>query len=320
MTMRTVETTIDVTAAVGTGETLSCAVTVHLPDEMPSVAAALVGFPGGGYNRRYFDLRIDGHEGYSQAEFHTANGGVLIAIDHVGVGDSDVPTTPLDYSAVARGGQAAAAEVLDRLRSGTLAPGLPAITTSSVVAIGQSFGGFLLTIGQGNDPIYDGVGFLGWSGLQTVAPWPPDTDLMEMLTLEAGNGLTHPMTSTFHQPDVPEDIVLADMTKLPGTVGSTSAWSTLTSPGGPALVDERNPLLPGVVAAEAARLDVPVFVGAGVIDVVADVRLEATAYSSSPLVTLAEVPQMSHMHNFASTRRQLWELLARWQESITAAR
>ena len=34
----------------------------------------VVGYPGGGYNRRYYDLNIPGHQDYSQARFHLARG------------------------------------------------------------------------------------------------------------------------------------------------------------------------------------------------------------------------------------------------------
>ncbi len=44
---------------------------------------------------------------------------------------------------------------------------------------------------------------LGWSGLGTIAPWPVDTDLGAMLSLDAGNGLAHPMRAAFHLSDVP---------------------------------------------------------------------------------------------------------------------
>ena len=61
------------------------------------------GFPGGGYCRHYFDLHPPGYTGYSQAEYHARATGTSSARDHLAVGDSDVPTTPLDFEVVARG-------------------------------------------------------------------------------------------------------------------------------------------------------------------------------------------------------------------------
>lgn len=317
--MRAIDISVDVTEAVGTGEALACAATVFISENMGERVPVIVGFPGGGYNRRYFDLHIDGHAGYSQAEFHTAHGTAFIAIDHLGVGDSDTPTRSLDFAAVARANQAAAAELLRRLRTGDLAADVAPSTPSTTVAIGQSFGGFLLTIGQANTPMFDGVGFLGWSGVATAAPWPPDVDLMKMLSLEAGNGVDHPMRGAFHLPDVPDDIVIADMTKLAGTVGSAASWSTANVPGGPAVADDRNPLAPGVVADDAARIDVAVFIGCGAVDVVTDPRNEAHAYTTSPHITIAVLADMAHMHNFATSRTRLWEHLASWHAGIAPA-
>ncbi|WP_071059635.1 hypothetical protein [Parafrankia soli] len=50
----------------------------------------LVGLPGGGYARRYFDLP---EPGYSQAEHHVHRGAVVVMVDHLGVGESSVPPT-----------------------------------------------------------------------------------------------------------------------------------------------------------------------------------------------------------------------------------
>ncbi len=98
--MQRIETRVDVSEAVGTGETLHCAATVIVPDLLRADGATVVfGFPGGGYNRLYYDLQISGHSQYSQAEHHVRNGFVFVACDHVGVGDSDVPVDALDYAA-----------------------------------------------------------------------------------------------------------------------------------------------------------------------------------------------------------------------------
>ena len=100
------ELRVDVSAAAGTGEQLTVAATILLPDGLADrpgePRTVIVGFPGGGYNRRYYDLDIPGHDGYSQARYHLARGQVFVTCDHLGVGDSDIPGRPLDYDAVAR--------------------------------------------------------------------------------------------------------------------------------------------------------------------------------------------------------------------------
>ena len=41
--------------------------------------------PGAGYSRRYFDLP---EPGYSEALYHNRRGTIVVALDHLGVGES----------------------------------------------------------------------------------------------------------------------------------------------------------------------------------------------------------------------------------------
>ena len=71
-------------------------------------------------------------------------------------------------------------------------------------------------------------------------------------------------------------------------------------------------MTPRYVAQEAAAIDVPVLIAAGERDVVPDPHAEPGAFESSPDVSLYVVPGMAHMHNFATTRRLLWDRIADW--------
>ena len=75
-------------------------------------------------------------------------------------------------------------------------------------------------------------------------------------------------------------------------------------------------LAPGVVAAEAAALDVPLFIGVGERDVCPDPWAEPASYRAARHISLCVVPKMAHMHNFASSRRELWTSIHRWAESV----
>ena len=310
------ELRVDVSAAAGTGEQLAVAATVLLPDGLVGAPeeprTVVVGFPGGGYNRRYYDLDIPGHDGYSQARYHLARGQVFVACDHLGVGDSDTRACPLDYDAVARANMAAVREILRLLRDGGVADDVPPVSVAAAAALGQSFGGFLLVIGQATDPVFDGIGVLGYSARDPQTPWPAHLTLDDVLSLRGGNGRDHPMRPWFHRDDVPDDIVLADMTKRPGSIGSAAPWSAGVNPGGPAVRSARRPRDPAAVAAEAARIAVPVLAACGEVDVVPDPWREPAAYRGSPHVTTAVIPRMAHMHNFASTRHELWDVIDDW--------
>ncbi len=318
------ELTIAVDPEDAKGESLDLAITVISPDPELIGPAPVVWFawPGGGYNRRYFELQLPGRTGYSQAEFHVSRGAIFVACDHPGVGDSAIPEGAFGHSDTARVNAAMVRKVISGLQDGTLVPGLPPLDAIFPVAMGQSYGGLLLTHLQAEHGLFRGVAMLGWSGICTqvkdlggesnVAP-PSELAGTEALR----DGLNHPYRRSFHYDDVPEDIVAEDLLGYPARVGvPVPVWGTPFMPGGPNFAPERGPLGPGVVTREAAAIDVPVFLANGEIDVVPDPRAEPAAYGSSPDISTMLLPRSSHMHNFAGSRAILWKRLDGWAAGI----
>lgn len=120
------------------------------------------------------------------------------------------------------------------------------------------------------------------------------------------------MRPWFHYSDVPDDIVAADMTKLPGTLASGALWSTASNPGGRSVGGHRQPRDPGVVAADAARIDVPVWSPAA-----RSTSSRSRSWSRPrPHLTVATTERMAHMHNFASTRARLWQVIEDWLTAL----
>ena len=317
--MRSYVKTVDVTESVELGEPLSTVSTVFVPDTAGTSPTVWFGYPGGGFGRRYYDIRA--LPGYSQAEHHTSAGDVFVACDHLAVGESTVPRDllGLTYEHIAAANHATAVELIGQLRNGTLDASLPAMDIGPVVAMGQSMGGCLLTVQQANHRTFDAVAFLGWSGIYTnfpspdggriTYPMPPrGTDLAPIA--EQVLGVVAPSEDQyrfcFHFPD--EEPALAD-----ADLGSyrpfsdvvrgdeSSPWGSATTP--PCAVTM---MTEGAVAAEAAAIDVPVFVGCGERDTVPDPWAEPGAYPRSMYVTVSVTPRMAHMHNFARTRHELW--------------
>ena len=315
---------IDIDRTETKGESLYATVTIVAPDTAHIAPSPIVWFawPGGGYNRRYFDLQLPGRTGYSEAEYHVAKGSIFVACDHLGVGDSAIPEGAFNHSDTARANAAVARTVLQRLRDGTLVPGLPAIANGFPVAMGQSYGGLLLTHLQAEHGIFRGVAMLGWSGICTevkdtsgTAPVAPPSELEGTAALR--DGLNHPYRRSFHYDDVPEEIVAEDLLGYPARIGvPVPAWGTPYMPGGPNFAPERGPIGPGVVAEQAAVIDVPVFIANGEIDTARDPLVEPTAYTRSLDVTTMVLPRASHMHNFAGTREILWKRLENWAVGI----
>ena len=318
--MRSVDVTVDVEGATGLAAA-STASTVHLPDRLEGPTTVVFGYPGGGYGRRYF--HITALPGYSQAEHHTARGVVVVASDHLGVGDSSQPDTfELSYERLAAANHATARTILERLASGALADGVPAVEIGAVIGTGQSMGGCLLTVQQGNHRTFDGVAFLGWSGIETNFPardgtrlrWPMPprgTDLRPIAADILGVVAPDPdhYRFAFHWDDEEPALMEADLASYRPYTGVTrgdesTPWGSATVPACAVTM-----MTPGAVAAEAAAIDVPVLVACGERDVVADPSAEPAAYRSSPDVRVVVVPGMAHMHNFARSRKVLWDAI-----------
>jgi pimeloyl-ACP methyl ester carboxylesterase len=320
---------VDVSEATGLADAIT-AVTVHVPDSVSDPVTVLFGYPGGGYGRGYFDIRTV--PGYSEAEHHCSRGFVVVACDHLGVGGSSRPDTfALTYELLAAANHATAVAVLERLANGSLADGLEPLSVTRVVATGQSMGGCLLTVQQANHRTFDGVGFLGWSGIFTnfpapdgsrvTFPMPPrGTDLRpiasEVLGVVAPD--EGPLRYCFHWDDEEPALVEPDLASYKPYSGvargdATTPWG---SDGVPASAITM--MTPGAVAAEAAAIDVPVLVGCGERDVVPDPASEASAYPNATDVRILVVPAMAHMHNFSRNRAVLWEGIGEWARSIPA--
>ena len=73
----------------------------------------------------------------------------------------------------------------------------------------------------------------------------------------------------------------------------------------------------GLARPFADRIRQPVFLAFGATDVSADPRHEAAGYPASSDITLVVIPEVAHMHNFADTRRQLWDRFLAWLAILT---
>ena len=164
--------------------------------------------------------------GYSQAEHHTRQGFAFVACDHLGVGDSDHPDTfSLTYENLAQANHATAQAVIAGLRDGQPDRRRRADRGEQLSSgMGQSMGGCLLTVQQANHRTFDGVAFLGWSGISTNFPAPDGgrisypmpprgTDLRPIA--EQVLGVVAPDDShyrfCFHWPDEEPELMEADL-------------------------------------------------------------------------------------------------------------
>lgn len=326
--MEKIELRIDVSAAVPLAGRHEIAMTAYLPpaNSLGPRPVAIFASPGGGYTRGYYDMHPAGHDGYSQALAHTANGFIFVAYDHLGVGDSSTQHLG-DYTVpqLAAANNAAVREVARRLAAGTLSDAFPSLPNMARIGIGQSMGGCVTIVMQGRHQTFDAIAPLGYSALHTVLPQRDASErqrgldhhaaiggraIADISIAEASQGVVD-FVYPFHWEDVPADILAADMAGGYPLRVTAPPWGSVTVP--PCAVTM---MTPGVVAAEAGAIEVPVLIGAGERDVCPEPHAEPSAYRGSRDVSLFIVPRMAHMHNFASTRAQLWSRLERWARRV----
>jgi pimeloyl-ACP methyl ester carboxylesterase len=326
--VRSFDLRVPVPSAEGEQPGWEIAATVYLPagDALPSRPAALVLMPGGGYGRRYFDLPVPG---FSQAEHHARQGTVVVAIDHLGAGDSSVPPVEVTtLPTVAAANHAAVVTVLGRLRAGTLAPGVPSLDLAGVVGAGQSLGGHALAAMQAGHRTFDGVAMLGSSMAGTTMPLrpgapevavpdgaTPEQTALLVLANTDWNWVYHWQDASVAEPGPPHDLAsLAAADIAAGLPARRSApeWGSLTYPGYGAAM-----MLPGVMAGEAARIDVPVLLATGERDVCRPPAEEIATFTAATDISVFVVPRSAHMHNFAATRTLLWERLDEFVTHVT---
>ncbi|TLX71352.1 alpha/beta hydrolase [Pseudomonas nicosulfuronedens] len=325
------ELRIDVSAALPYQSPQWIALSVYLPpaEVLGAQPVAIFASPGGGYTRHYYDMDFSGHVDYSQALAHVRNGFIFVSYDHLGVGDSSGDhLREYTVQQLATANDAAVREVLGKLREGRLLADYPALPGLKAVGLGQSMGGNVTIAMQGRHATFDGIAPLGYSALHTVLPQRDESDRqlgiqghlvqggkpLEEISVEASSQTVVDFVYPFHWEDVPPDILEADMGGGYPIRQTAPRFGSFTVP--PCAVTM---MTPGIVKEEAAAITVPVLVAMGERDVCPEPHAEPTAYLASPDVSLFIVPRMAHMHNFAGTRRLLWDRIESWARRVCAA-
>jgi alpha-beta hydrolase superfamily lysophospholipase len=319
------ELTIDVSTALPFPEKeIVLSATVH-PPAVGTPRAALVVWAGGSYSRAYWDMHIPGHEGYSFAEYLSAQGFLVIAADHLGVGASSKPTAgdEVNFETMSAAAAAFAGRVRQLLAAGAGELGGVRCPDLPVVGVGHSLGGCLTVVTQARRRPYDAIASLGFThgrkDLSVDAAGAREGDreaeaaVLHQTAVEQARaffgdawddvyGLVDrtPHHGWLHRPDVPAAVIAAD--DLHAT-----AW-----PRQP-YVDA---LMAGYSATFAAEVTCPVFLGFGDHDVPPVPHDDVGFYTASPDVTLYVLADSAHCHNFAPTRAQLWSRIAAWVDTV----
>lgn len=261
---------------------------------------------GGGYTRSYYHPNFPGRADLSFAEYFTGKGYFVLAVDHLGMGNSSKPEpeTQMSRAIAAAANEHALQQTLTGLRAGQWFSGQgfdvkPAQIV--VTGLGHSMGGMMALTQQGKFHSFDRLVVMGWTniGLQLL-----DVDPADLAKATQATGyLPSPrkeMRSFFYTPDVPQEII--EMDEAAGTLS-------------PACMG-RDALVPDIVAAEARSVKSPVLLVYSEIDVSPEPLREATYYPAAHDVTVLTLPNTAHIHNFASIRFKLWDRLDSWIRSL----
>lgn len=254
--------------------------------------------PGGGYSRRYYAMAFDETDSYNEARFHAARGAVVVMMDYLDAGESHAEGEPHSLETIADTHDATVATLKARLATGMLADGLPPLDAIRAIGVGQSMGAALTMVTQARHRTFDGVALLGIGAAGVVMPRRPGTPADAPIDF----------IYAFHSSATPRELIARDMEggyierkRVPpfGTKRVPAfSWDLLD---------------PERLKPFAAAIDVPLFlVFGGEKDVSADPYAEPGYYRACPSVALSLYPDMAHMHNFAPTRRALWEDLQHW--------
>lgn len=285
------------------GQAWELAATVFLPPPLALASGPnlLVLLPGAAYTRGYFNLPVPG---FSQAMYHAGRGNVIVTIDPLGVGDSSADDGAAPGDAVAAL-DTAVKYLEERLRAGTLLPGLGPVTFGAVTGAGQSLGGHLVLAAQAAHGTFKAIALLGSSVLGARFAQPSG----ELGTSTSGVDFARAFhwgdTASVDPATVPSD--LASLIGVDVAIGlpqrqADAPWASRTIPS---YVVE----LTSASGARAGEVTSPVLLAAGERDVTHPLEEEAAMFTATTEVDTFLVPQAAHMHNFAETRELLWKRL-----------
>jgi hypothetical protein len=274
-----------------------------------AAAPLVVCLPGGTYTSRYFDLVGPGLGGYSMSAYLASKGVATLAVDLFGTGRSSRPDDGdrLTLDELARVHHAAVGVALATLG----APG-------ALVGLGHSLGAAVTVHQQAGHHTYEQVALLGFShrynllfgGAASVQDEAASDRARRREELLAAYQRRDP--HRWKDPYVmfprQQGRALALPFPVPPEVVAADDDDQTVVPRG-AAVDFA---LRGVSTVAAEQIDVPVFLGFGVVDATTAAHREPGSYPRCPRITLRVLAGSGHGHNYAPTRVELWDELAAW--------
>lgn len=281
---------------------LSLAADVYRP-ERGEPSAALFCLPGGGLDRRWFDLAA---EGRSFARAMTAHGFAVATIDSLGWAESSRPRD--GFALVPEAVAAANAQAVDALAAEW--PGLPRI------GVGHSLGALLTVVQQAEHESFDALVLLGATtrGLRVVLS---DEELAYADRPEAARAELVRLARKRSEGEAWFELPMAARAGAIFNGGADPAALAAMRATACEVVSVLAlfSMIPGCSAPWAERVRVPVFLGVGERDITGPPHELPALFSASRDVTLHVQPGAGHSHFAFATCEGLFERVAAFVKS-----
>ncbi len=328
MSESTVTLRVDTGLSLPGGTPLHVAVEVRAPRQASLGAApvVLVCLPGGGMNRRYWDLRPNGDAAndlsFSFAQQMAGRGFIVVFLDHLGVGESDRPEDgyALTPDLIVRANQVAVEQVLGKLRAGSLLSLLPPLPDLVSIGVGHSMGAMLTLQQQAMFRTHAGLALLGFSTRGMPDYLIPEAKQLSADTAAVRAELVRLAKATFQvpypevKPSPQSNAIFAGNTADPRGVEAIKAARDKMLPV-PAFMS----MLPGNVAPEAAQIEVPLFLALGERDIAGPPHQVPAAFPKSRDLSLHILPETGHSHFLFPARTGLYNRLGGWARLVAGS-
>jgi pimeloyl-ACP methyl ester carboxylesterase len=302
-------------------EPLDLAVEVFWPDRLDATKPVPSYFclPGGSINRHYYNLQAPGDDSFSFAAMMAKQGAITVAVDHLGVGDSDRPRDGflLTPDRLSQANAYAARKVLNGLREGSLIEGLPPLGHMVSIGVGHSMGGMLTVLQQALGHQHDGLLLMGFAngGLLSHLPEPahrlagnPEAVKAE---IEAVARAIYP--APYHRiapSPAASEIFQGATAERAGVEAIKPTRDNLLVIGG------LQSMIPGSIRPALDTVDVPVFLGLGDRDIAGPPHQIPAIFPNSPDVTLTVLPQTGHCQFIFPSRAELFRRIGEWTSFV----
>jgi alpha-beta hydrolase superfamily lysophospholipase len=317
--MITIHRRIEVGALFPGEDSLAIAADIFLPRAVADPPTALFCLPGGGMNRHYFHLIAEG--GFSFAESLTAQGFIVVTLDHLGVGDSGRPRDgfALTPDLLAQANAQAMDVIRAELRAGC--QGQEPLPQLRSVGVGHSMGAMLTVMQQAHHGGHVALGVFGFGtrGLSSALspaelafagdPQGARANLVRLARLRGPD--PYPLVPRSAQG---RELFAGETADRRGVEALQRARASLLLTAG------EFSMIPGSCAPECAALQIPLLLVLGDRDMAGPPHEAPVSYPGSPDVTLLVLPATGHAHFLFPARAQLFERVARWCRTVLPGR